>query len=166
MSKQTLYDTLQVSPSAEHEVIKAAYYRLARKYHPDTNPSAEAVLIMQRLNEAYAVLMNPEKRLAYDQQMQTPVYGSRLIGYGGQVRMGQQSYMYRQATYPRPAFQAGQQMPRSPYQSSTPRPDNSRPAFSSRESAWQPPLARDPSDPMASPYRDTAPQERVTINTD
>ena len=36
------YEILQVSAEAEHEVIGAAYKRLARKYHPDLNPDAAA----------------------------------------------------------------------------------------------------------------------------
>jgi len=47
-------------------VIEAAYRRLARMYHPDLNPSPDAVPMMQRINEAYAVLHDPNKRSAYD----------------------------------------------------------------------------------------------------
>ena len=37
-----LYKVLQVDPEAEHEVVQAAYRRLARKYHPDLAPGPEA----------------------------------------------------------------------------------------------------------------------------
>ena len=63
-----LYAVLQVHDSAEPEVIEAAYKRLVRKYHPDVNGSPDATAIMQRLNAAYAVLSDPRKRSAYDQQ--------------------------------------------------------------------------------------------------
>ena len=58
------YLILQVQPSAEPEVIQAAYRRLARKYHPDVEDDSPAR--MQDLNEAYEVLSRPDKRAAYD----------------------------------------------------------------------------------------------------
>ncbi len=62
-----LYEVLQVSQRAEQEVIEAAYKRLALKYHPDLNNSSpEATRRMQELNQAYAVLSDPEKRAEYD----------------------------------------------------------------------------------------------------
>jgi curved DNA-binding protein CbpA len=68
MSKQLedYYKILQVDPSADPEVITAAYRRLAVKYHPDTNPSPDALPRMQRINEAYAVLSDPKQRAVYD----------------------------------------------------------------------------------------------------
>ena len=60
------YSTLQVDPVAEQEVIDAAYRRLAAKYHPDVNRSADAVERMKRMNAAYDVLSDPVKRGAYD----------------------------------------------------------------------------------------------------
>ena len=63
-----LYAVLQVHDSAEPEVIEVAYRRLARKYHPDVNASPDATEIMQRLNDAYAVLSDPQKRSTYDHQ--------------------------------------------------------------------------------------------------
>jgi preprotein translocase subunit Sec63 len=64
------YKLLQVDPSADPEVIAAAYRRLAVKNHPDTNGSSpEAKARMQALNEAYAVLSDPVQRAAYDRSM-------------------------------------------------------------------------------------------------
>jgi DnaJ-class molecular chaperone len=60
------YKTLQVDPSADPEVITAAYRRLAVKYHPDTNRSPDATLRMQKINEAYRILSNPIERARYD----------------------------------------------------------------------------------------------------
>jgi len=60
------YVVLQVDPKAESEVIEAAYRRLARKYHPDVSGRTGATRTMQRLNEAYAVLGDPETRRKYD----------------------------------------------------------------------------------------------------
>lgn len=62
-----LYKILQVDPSAEPEVIEAAYKRLVRKYHPDVNGSPNANERMQELNDAYDVLGDPAQRAEYDQ---------------------------------------------------------------------------------------------------
>lgn len=62
-----LYRVLQVDPSADPEVIEAAYRRLALKHHPDHNigdPRAEEQ--MKRINEAFRVLGKPDLRAAYD----------------------------------------------------------------------------------------------------
>lgn len=60
------YAILQVHPSAEPEVIEAAYRRLAAKYHPDVNPSPDATARMQQINEAHRVLSDATLRAAYD----------------------------------------------------------------------------------------------------
>lgn len=60
------YRTLSVDPTSEDVVIQAAYRALMRRYHPDTNKSAEAVARAQAINTAYAILSDPEKRRAYD----------------------------------------------------------------------------------------------------
>ena len=60
------YEVLQVSAEAEHEVIGAAYKRLARKYHPDLNPDPAAALRMRDLNRAIEILGDPQKRAEYD----------------------------------------------------------------------------------------------------
>lgn len=62
------YRTLGVLDDAEDIVIKAAYRALAQRYHPDrwAGNAAEATRRMSAINEAYAVLSDPEKRRAYD----------------------------------------------------------------------------------------------------
>jgi hypothetical protein len=60
------YEILQVSPQAEPDVIQAAYRRLARKHHPDVNPSLDSADRMSELNRALEVLTDPRKRAEYD----------------------------------------------------------------------------------------------------
>ena len=66
MRQKDYYEILQVSPSAEPEVIDGAYRRLARKYHPDVNPGPQAAERMKEINAAYDILSDPAKRAAYD----------------------------------------------------------------------------------------------------
>lgn len=67
MEFKDYYATLGVARDAAAEAIKKAYRKLARKYHPDVSKEPEAEQRMKELNEAYAVLSDPEKRAAYDQ---------------------------------------------------------------------------------------------------
>jgi len=60
------YAILGVPKNATQEEIKRAYKRLARQYHPDVNKSPEAEEKFKEINEAYAVLSDPEKRKIYD----------------------------------------------------------------------------------------------------
>src|SRR4051794_4635565 len=67
MSQKNYYQLLHVSPQATQQEIKAAYRKLAFKYHPDRNKGdtlTEAVL--KEINEAYSILSNPEKRKFYN----------------------------------------------------------------------------------------------------
>ena len=61
-----LYAVLQVHPTAEPEIVDAAYRRLARMYHPDVNKAHGAHETMIRINLAYEILGDPAKRAAYD----------------------------------------------------------------------------------------------------
>jgi curved DNA-binding protein CbpA len=62
----THYERLKVARNAPPEVIRAAYKALSQRYHPDKNDHAEAAEIMRELNEAYAVLGDPNAREDYD----------------------------------------------------------------------------------------------------
>jgi curved DNA-binding protein len=67
MQFKDYYQTLGVARDATAEDLKKAFRKLARKYHPDISKEADAELRMREVNEAYAVLSDPEKRAAYDQ---------------------------------------------------------------------------------------------------
>ncbi|MCX8030368.1 MAG: molecular chaperone DnaJ [Thermodesulfovibrionales bacterium] len=61
------YKILNVNKDATQEEIKKAYRKLARKYHPDLNPGDKAAEEkFKEINEAYAVLSDPQKRSQYD----------------------------------------------------------------------------------------------------
>lgn len=63
----SLYDELQVTRGASPDELKAAWRRLAREHHPDRNPDDPgAAERLARINAAYAVLSDPERRRAYD----------------------------------------------------------------------------------------------------
>ncbi|MDP4208192.1 MAG: J domain-containing protein [Bacteroidota bacterium] len=62
------YKVLGIEKTATPADIKNAYRKLARKYHPDLNPNdKDAKANFQQINEANAVLSDPEKRKKYDQ---------------------------------------------------------------------------------------------------
>lgn len=67
------YQTLGLARHAEGAVVKAAYRALASQYHPDRNPSPDAIERIQRINAAYEVLSDPTRRLAYDAALGTSV---------------------------------------------------------------------------------------------
>jgi hypothetical protein len=67
-NQSTHYTLLGLHPSASAIEIRRAYRQLSKRYHPDTTdlPSAIATAKFQQLNEAYATLSNPERRMQYD----------------------------------------------------------------------------------------------------
>ena len=66
-SKRDYYSILGVDKDASEDQIKQSFRSLARKYHPDKNPNdAEAETKFKEIQEAYAILSNPEERRKYD----------------------------------------------------------------------------------------------------
>lgn len=74
------YETLGINKTASADEIKKAYRKLAMQYHPDRNPdNKEAEAKFKDINEAYEVLKDEQKRVAYDR------YGHQAFtgGMGG-----------------------------------------------------------------------------------
>ncbi len=66
MKFKDYYEILGVPRTATPDQIKAAYRKLARKYHPDVSKEANAEVRFKELGEAHEVLKDPEKRALYD----------------------------------------------------------------------------------------------------
>ncbi|HXH28489.1 MAG TPA: DnaJ domain-containing protein, partial [Candidatus Polarisedimenticolia bacterium] len=80
----THYDVLGVERKARLGDIKRAYRKLARKYHPDLNPSDKrAEERFKQITEAYDVLSDPQKRKAYDRQLESGGAAARPRGAAG-----------------------------------------------------------------------------------
>lgn len=68
MEFKDYYATLGVAKTANEKEIKQAFRKMARKFHPDVNPSdASAESRFKEINEAYEVIGDPEKRKKYDE---------------------------------------------------------------------------------------------------
>lgn len=82
-SFQDHYAVLGVAPSADPEVIRAAYRVLAQRHHPDRNANTDGSA-MVRLNQAYAVLSCPKRRAEFDimqRRMYTHVQANHFNAY-------------------------------------------------------------------------------------
>ena len=67
MDAKGYYAILGVSEQAKYYEIRAAYRRLARKYHPDVNSSLPNEEMIKTINAAFEVLSDKEKRRQYDE---------------------------------------------------------------------------------------------------
>lgn len=69
------YRVLQVAPTAEQEVVNAAFRVLAKKYHPDRDKTRAGARRMAELNAAWALVRDPVRREQWDRNQRRAVYG-------------------------------------------------------------------------------------------
>ena len=62
MKQKNYYAILEVNRKSSDQDIKLNFRRLAKEYHPDKNKSKDAEEKFKDINEAYAILMDPEKK--------------------------------------------------------------------------------------------------------
>ena len=67
MKFKDYYEVMGLQRDATQDDIKRVYRKLARKYHPDVSKETDAEARFKELGEAYEVLKDPEKRVAYDE---------------------------------------------------------------------------------------------------
>src|SRR3989344_1656861 len=108
MAEKNYYIILEVKSSATFEEIKSSYRILAKKYHPDKNIGNKAAEeYFKEIQQAYAVLSNPEKRSKYDiklsygtrtqAQQKTNSVGPQYTGNAYQFAQQQAQYKQQQA---------------------------------------------------------------------
>ena len=85
------YEILGVTPDSDVSEIKAAYRKLARKYHPDVNDSAEAVAKFKAVTEAYETLSDNVKRNKYN----------TLYGFFKSYKSSQSGAQYKKSKEPK-----------------------------------------------------------------
>lgn len=85
MTEVDYYEVLEVTKDCSGAELKKAYRKLAMKYHPDRNPDdKEAEEQFKRINEAYQVLNDEEKRSIYDRYGKAGLEGRGMGGgFGG-----------------------------------------------------------------------------------
>ena len=66
MEFKDYYSILEIGRQSSPDEIKTAYRLLSKKWHPDLNPGKDVTHKMQDINEAYAILKDPAKKLRYD----------------------------------------------------------------------------------------------------
>ncbi len=69
------YAVLQIVPTADQEVVHAAFRALAMKYHPDRDASRRAAEKMAELNRAYSLLRDAKARAAHDRSQRMIIAG-------------------------------------------------------------------------------------------
>lgn len=121
MQFKDYYDILGVPPTASADVIKSAYRKLARKYHPDVSKEKDAEERFKSVNEAYDVLKDADKREQYDalrargyrpgeEFRPPPDFGDVDVDFGSDGRLGD----FFEALFGRGAGASGRAGPRGP----------------------------------------------------
>jgi molecular chaperone DnaJ len=89
VAAKDFYQVLGVPDTASQNVIKKAYRRLAKQYHPDANPNnAQAAERFKEVSEAHSVLSDPDKRKQYDAMRRYGAFAGAGAGGAGARRGG------------------------------------------------------------------------------
>ncbi|NWE45519.1 DnaJ C-terminal domain-containing protein [Pseudomonas gingeri] len=83
MDFKDYYKILGVEPTADDKTIKAAYRKLARKYHPDVSKEKDAEAKFKDASEAYEALKSADKRAEYDDLRKYGQHGQPFQGPPG-----------------------------------------------------------------------------------
>ena len=86
MDFKDYYKILGVEPTADDKAIKAAYRKLARKYHPDVSKEKDAEAKFKDASEAYEALKSADKRAEYDDLRRYGQHGQPFQGTPGGQR--------------------------------------------------------------------------------
>lgn len=75
------YDVLQLHPGVSDSDVRSAYYKMAKKFHPDKNPQERrlAELRFRLINEAYANLKTQDKRMRYNSHLKKSSKSFRVM---------------------------------------------------------------------------------------
>ena len=100
MAKRDYYDILGIGKDAKEQEVKSAYRKLAKKYHPDSNPNDKnAEQMFKEITEAYNVLSDKEKKRLYDK------FGH--AAFDGSMGDDPESYAKAREAYERQQFGGG-----------------------------------------------------------
>lgn len=94
------YQVLQVNPQATQQEIKQSYRRLAKQYHPDSQPKTQSSERIVALNAAYEVLGNSKSRRIYDRQQQLGQTSDFWVGRQARNAAAQRQYQQQRASAP------------------------------------------------------------------
>lgn len=95
---QTHYETLGVSSTATPEEIKRAFRDLARRLHPDVNAENDAAANFAKVQAAYEVIGDEERRRVYDERLALAAARDRLHGEAGSMHFTWSNIADRQTT--------------------------------------------------------------------
>ena len=89
------YHTLQISSQASAAEIKKAYRHLVKKFHPDSHSTTADHEQIVKINAAYEVLGDHQRRLRYDRELATPHHSRTRSDRQSRTAQAQQTQCYR-----------------------------------------------------------------------